>query len=437
MFIYDKFKGSEFNNGFQPVNNIYFNPENSSKKNKIMNKKDIYKYFFFLLIFIIIDSTFFSNKSDIKDAIVNKTFSDECRRIKKFMYLAKNNILLDKFIDLNNYITDKPKLSVVIPVYNGEKYLKSALTSIQNQDLKNIEIVMVDDYSEDNSVKLINEFKKADPRIKLYENSENKGILYTKLKGVYLSKGKYIIMLDEDDIFGQRDAFSTLYELAEKEDLDILGFSSMFTESQDKLGTFIHHYYETPIILKPNISKLSHDYTPDGKVKRVGDNIWCYLFKTEIFKNTISQINKKFLKTKMICHEDYLILFLITRIANKLKQIKRIFHVKITYGKPKMYTTKAKSNDNINLFCQSYMNYIEFILIKTNNTISDKKIPSFELKRYYLDKPECKNNSFIRKRGIKVCKLFLKNKYIEKYTKKQILKFFHEQNIILYKSLFI
>ena len=68
------------------------------------------------------------------------------------MNLSINNILLDKYIDLNNYITDNPKISVVIPVYNGEKYIKSALTSIQNQDLKDIEIIMIDDFSDDNSV---------------------------------------------------------------------------------------------------------------------------------------------------------------------------------------------------------------------------------------------------------------------------------------------
>ena len=81
------------------------------------------------------------------------------------------------------------------------------------------------------------------------------------------------IILDEDDIFAQREAFSTLFELAEKDDLDILGFSSMFTQTQYGLGSYIHHYYETPIIYQPNITKLSHDYSPDGKVKRTGDNI--------------------------------------------------------------------------------------------------------------------------------------------------------------------
>ena len=429
MWLIDYFKINALYNGFHPINKNDF-------KNKfpleisIINKKDIHKYIAFFFIIIIINATFYSNKINIKEPIIQRNFNDECRDIKRFMLLSKNNILLDKNINITNYISENPKISVVIPIYNGEKYLRSAITSIQNQDMKDIEIIMVDDFSNDNSVKLINDIMKTEPRIKLYENDENKGILYTKSKGVKLSKGKYVIVLDEDDIFGQRDAFSTLYELAEREDLDILGFSSMFTESEDKLGNFIHHYYETQVIFQPNIMKVSHDFTSDEKVKRVGDNIWCYLFKTKTFNETISQINERFMNTKMICHEDYLILFLITRIASKYRNIKRIFHVKITYGKPQLYTTKSKVNKHFNLFCQSYLNYIEFILIKTNNTIRDKKIASYELDRYFFQKEECKNNTYSRKRAIKICKLFLKNEYIENYVKSKILKVLSTEKII-------
>ena len=72
--------------------------------------------------------------------------------------------------------------------------------------------------------------------------------------------------------------------------------------------------------------------------------------------------------------------------------------------------------------------------MKTNNTIRDKKISSYELNRYFLSRKECQNNTYVRKRVIKVCRLFLKNNYIEKYMKEKILRVFIENNIIIPKK---
>ena len=73
----------------------------------------------------------------------------------------------------------------------------------------------------------------------------------------------------------------------------------------------------------------------------------------------------------------------------------------------------------------AYINYIEFILIKTKSNVIDKKIPSLELKEYFL-KHKCRNNKYIRKRAIKVLKLFLRNDYIEKEIKNEIFVFLNE-----------
>ena len=70
---------------------------------------------------------------------------------------------------------------------------------------------MVDDCSLDNITSLIKELMKEDPRIILYQNAENRGTLYTKIKAISYAKGKYVMILDQDDIFVQKDAFLTLY----------------------------------------------------------------------------------------------------------------------------------------------------------------------------------------------------------------------------------
>ena len=84
---------------------------------------------------------------------------------------------------------ENPKISFIISVFNKEKYLKHFITSIQMQDLKEIETVFVDDASNDKSVKIINNFRKKDKRIKLIKNKNNMGSLYSRAIGGNMAKG--------------------------------------------------------------------------------------------------------------------------------------------------------------------------------------------------------------------------------------------------------
>ena len=147
----------------------------------------------------------------------------ELKDMQDFININLNQELINinqKFHKISN-----PKISVIISVYNGEAYLKTALRSIQNQDFMDLEIIIVDDHSKDNSVNLIKELMKEDPRIIFTNNNKNKGALYTKTKGILIAKGKYVLTLDVDDLFTSKKAFSTLYIEAEKNKLDLLGFN--------------------------------------------------------------------------------------------------------------------------------------------------------------------------------------------------------------------
>ena len=97
---------------------------------------------------------------------------------------------IKNFIDKTKLIVGNPKISVVIPIYNGGKYLNYSLKSVQNQKMKDIEIIIIDDNSNDDSLKIIQKNMKTDKRIKLIKNIENRKILFCKSLGALNSKGK-------------------------------------------------------------------------------------------------------------------------------------------------------------------------------------------------------------------------------------------------------
>ena len=144
----------------------------------------------------------------------------ELKEVREFVDIVLNNTLINP--NEVFYKSEKPKISIVIAVYNGEGYIKTALLSVQNQDFKDVEITMVDDCSKDDSVNLIKKLMEKDPRIILIQNKENKGTLYTKTKGVLNAKGEYVMTLDVDDLYAKRNAFSILYKKAKQYNLDIL-----------------------------------------------------------------------------------------------------------------------------------------------------------------------------------------------------------------------
>ena len=93
-----------------------------------------------------------------------------------------------------------PFFSIIIPVYNSQKYLTTCLKSILKQDFNNYQIIIINDSSNDRSKKICNDFKKISPKIKIIENKKNLGVSVSRNKGIKISRGKYIIFLDSDDI---------------------------------------------------------------------------------------------------------------------------------------------------------------------------------------------------------------------------------------------
>lgn len=135
------------------------------------------------------------------------------------------------------------KVSVIIPVYNVEKYIEEAIESVMNQTYKNVEIVVVDDGSTDNSGKLCDEIAKKDDRIKVY-HTVNGGLSVARNVGLENATGDYLMFLDSDD-FLELDAVENMYNAIEEKDADyIIGNYINTTESGEKWEKPVFSYEE-------------------------------------------------------------------------------------------------------------------------------------------------------------------------------------------------
>jgi glycosyltransferase involved in cell wall biosynthesis len=207
---------------------------------------------------------------------ISEIDTNELKNIKNFI---KNEKLLNPDETFQKY--ENPKISIIIPIYNGVKLIENSLYSIYNQNLKEIETIIIDDYSTDKTSEKINQLISKFHSTSYYRNEKNRGILYSKIQGIINSKGKYILFLYPGDFFTKNDVFTILYEQAEKDNLDILGFSSLLNN-----GKYLHHYSNIELIKKNIINQLIYNATKDD-FNRVGDVIFNYFIKCELLKNIL------------------------------------------------------------------------------------------------------------------------------------------------------
>ncbi|MHC6204325.1 glycosyltransferase family 2 protein [Breznakiellaceae bacterium SP9] len=117
-----------------------------------------------------------------------------------------------------------PKFSLIIPVYNVERYLADCLDSCINQTFKDIEIICINDCSPDGSSKILDEYAKRDPRIKVIIHEKNRGLGGARNTGIEAAKGEYCWFIDSDDIIAL-DACEFLFSVIKKTQIDIIRFN--------------------------------------------------------------------------------------------------------------------------------------------------------------------------------------------------------------------
>lgn len=136
------------------------------------------------------------------------------------------------------------KVSVIIPVYNTEKYVEEALRSIMSQSLEDIEIIVINDGSTDNSLELIRGLAASDKRIQLH-CQENKGLSESRNLGIKAATGEYIYFMDSDDLL-ERDGLLDCYKKCQDKNLDFIFFDAkIFGHSN---GSPVINYQRTHLL---------------------------------------------------------------------------------------------------------------------------------------------------------------------------------------------
>lgn len=204
----------------------------------------------------------------------------------KIFFIFLSLFLLKKF---NNYKNVIPKISIYLPIYNKEKFLIKSIKSIQRQSLKNIEIIAVNDYSTDNSFKILNKLSKKDSRIKIINNTQNYGLLYTRAMGILHSSGNYLMNLDPDDELYNDNDLEYLHNIIKGLKVDIISFG--YLEKNEFILTCksINKIEIQPSLFKnafaPGTNSIN-DYVLWNKLVKRSLLIKAYeKFKTKIYSN--------------------------------------------------------------------------------------------------------------------------------------------------------
>lgn len=126
-----------------------------------------------------------------------------------------------------------PKISVIVPMYNMEKYIEECLDSILQQTLSDLEIIIINDGSTDSSLNIIREYQKKDNRIVVIDKA-NAGVGAARNDGIKAASGDYIAFIDPDDMYAGDEVLLHLYQVAEREGVSIIGGKTVFLYQDGK-----------------------------------------------------------------------------------------------------------------------------------------------------------------------------------------------------------
>ena len=216
-----------------------------------------------------------------------------------------------------------PIISIIVPVYNTERYLSECLNSIIAQTYQNIEIVIVDDASTDNSCRIITEFQRRDDRIKCFRHEKNGGISKARNTGLKHSTGTYIAWCDSDDVLHPQ-YIEYLYTILIDEDADFV--ECQCVSDYEFSPSVFHEHFDTTVVVGDRI-----DFIQRYATHQLQTSLWSKLQKRELFDGFCFPLGR-------IYEENYFYAAVHTRIN------------RAAYSSATLYFCRKRMNSIMNTF---------------------------------------------------------------------------------------
>ena len=293
-----------------------------------------------------------------------------------------------------------PLISIIVPVYNVEDYLRECLDSIVNQTYKNLDIILVDDGSTDSSGKICDKYVDKDNRIKVIHN-ENHGVSHSRNCGLDIAKGEYILFIDSDDTVKSNYVFEMIKEVREEDyDLVVSNIIDIFdTESRIRIK---------------NIEKLTGDLRKDFyKLRMLLRGPVVKLYK----KSIINKYNIRFSEHMKVA-EDQVFNF---EYYSQIKNYKFIDYSGYNYFHRRNFSLSKLINKN--MFNSDFEKVqIEKIFLECNNIFKKEYIITYScleiISKYACLSDENYNYNKFKERVLKIKKLMYGAKYYNNIKQK-------------------
>ena len=176
------------------------------------------------------------------------------------------------------------KVSIIMPVYNSEKFLKKAVDSVLNQKFEDFELILVDDGSPDASGSICDEFAEKDSRVKVI-HKKNGGICSARNAGLKIAKGEYVGFCDNDDLY-LPDLIEDNYRLAKENDVDLMRYAKIKRLEKDDGRVWEIHAKIQDMFIEKTLSYQSEVFRKlinEGKVNGTNPDIMAIHFYSPIF----------------------------------------------------------------------------------------------------------------------------------------------------------